>query len=84
MNTALLGLRIFFLYKTPIHDSSFTVRSQHIPNMPRSSLATDTSRELLAIIRRKKKSINFLVMLEWIKIKLRILKKYKESMDHVN
>jgi len=84
MNTALLGLRIFFLYKTPIHDSSLKVKSQHIPNMPRSSLAIDTSRELLAIIRRKKKSINFLVMSGWIKIKQSILKKYKGSMDHVN
>lgn len=55
MNTALLGLRIFFLYKSPIHDSSFKVRSQHISNMPRSSLATDTSTELLAIIKRKEK-----------------------------
>jgi hypothetical protein len=77
MNNALLGLRVFFLHKSPIHDSSFKVRSQHIPNMPRSSLATDTSTELLAIIRRKEKSINFLVMSECIKTKLSILKKYK-------
>jgi hypothetical protein len=84
MNNALLGFRIFFLYKSPIHDSSFKGRSQHIPNMPRSSLATDTSTELLAIIRRKEKSINFLVISEWIKTKLSILKKYKGSMDHVD
>jgi len=78
MNTALVSQN----YKSPIHDSSFKVQSQHIPNMPRSSIATDTSTELLAIIRGKEKSINCLVMSKWIETNLSILKKYKGSMDH--
>jgi hypothetical protein len=78
MNTALLGLRIVFLYKSPIQDSSFKVRSQHIPNMPRKSLATDTS---TGEGERKNQSIFWLCQSE-LKQSFVFLKKYKESMDH--